>query len=79
LTTIKALAAVASVESVKRGELVEITAFPRKNTLLIEEVSALAVREKWDVRELRAESGRLDEVFRSITTHDAARSRASAA
>ncbi len=39
--------------------------------LLIEDVSALAVREKWNVKELYAEAGRLDEVFRSITTHDA--------
>jgi len=79
LAKIKSLAGVASVESARREGLFEITAFPRKNTLLVEEVSALAVREKWDVRELRAEAGRLDEVFRAITTHDAARSRANAA
>ena len=45
----------------------------------IEDISALAVREKWDVKELHAEAGRLDEVFRAITTHDAARTKASAA
>ncbi|MGZ5923015.1 MAG: ABC transporter ATP-binding protein, partial [Rhizomicrobium sp.] len=61
------------------GGLFQITAFPRNNNLLIEDVSALAVREKWDVRELHAEAGRLDEVFRAITTHDAARSRVSVA
>ena len=76
---IKALASVANVESVRHDGLFELTAFPRKSVLLIEEVSALAVREKWDVKELKAEAGRLDEVFRSITTHDAARSRANAA
>jgi ABC-2 type transport system ATP-binding protein len=79
LTKIKALAAVASVESRRRDGLFELTAFPRKNALLIEDVSALAVREKWDVKELKAEAGRLDEVFRAITTHDAARSRANVA
>ncbi len=79
LTKIKALPAVASVEGAGHDGLFVVTAFARKSALLIEDVSALAVREKWDVRELRAEAGRLDEVFRSITTHDAARSRASAA
>lgn len=70
----------ASVEAEKRSDgLFEITAFPRKNALLIEDVSALAVRQKWDVRELHADAGRLDEVFRAITTSDAARTRASAA
>jgi ABC-2 type transport system ATP-binding protein len=59
--------------------MVQITAFARKNALPIEDISALAVREKWDVKELHAEAGRLDEVFRAITTHDAARARAPAA
>ena len=58
--------------------LVELTAFPKSGALLIEDVSALAVAEKWDVKELYAEAGRLDEVFRAITTHDAARARESA-
>jgi ABC-2 type transport system ATP-binding protein len=35
--------------------------------------------EKWDVKELYAEAGRLDDVFRAITTHDAARARESRA
>ena len=77
---LKSLSSLASVEGERRdGGLFQITAFPRNNTLLIEDVSALAVREKWDVRELHAEAGRLDEVFRAITTHDAARSRVSVA
>jgi ABC-2 type transport system ATP-binding protein len=76
---LKSLSNLASVEGEKRdGGLFQITAFPRKNALLIEDVSGLAVREKWDVRELHAEAGRLDEVFRAITTHDAARSKAAA-
>jgi ABC-2 type transport system ATP-binding protein len=77
---LRTLAKVASVESARRdGGLMEITAFSRKNVLLIEDVSTLAMRERWDVRELHADAGRLDEVFRAITTSDAARLRASAA
>lgn len=73
---LKTLGAVASVEQAGRTNgTVELTAFPKSGALLIEDVSALAVREKWDVKELYAEAGRLDEVFRAITTHDAARAR----
>ena len=79
LAKIKALAGVASVEGAARDTLFEVTAFPRNHALLVEDVSALAVREKWDVKGLKAEAGRLDEVFRAITTHDTARTRASAA
>lgn len=75
-TRLKALNGVAAVEQVERqGGLVEMTAFPKSGALLIEDVSAIAAAEKWDVRELYAEAGRLDEVFRALTTHDAARAR----
>jgi ABC-2 type transport system ATP-binding protein len=70
---LKGLASVSSVEASASGDMAEITAFPRNGALPIEDVSALAVREKWDVKELDAEAGRLDEVFRAITTHDATR------
>lgn len=77
---LKALATVSGVDVETGGDgTVRFTAFPRNGALAIEDVSALAVAEKWDVRELRAEAGRLDEVFRAITTHDAARPKASAA
>jgi ABC-2 type transport system ATP-binding protein len=77
---LKSLANLASVESARQeGGLIVITAFSRKNVLLIEDVSAMAVRERWDVCELHADGGRLDEVFRAITTSDAARVRASVA
>jgi ABC-2 type transport system ATP-binding protein len=67
---------VASVEEVRRSDgMIEVTAFPKSGALLIEAVSSLAVAEKWDVKELYAEAGRLDEVFRAITTHDAKRAR----
>jgi ABC-2 type transport system ATP-binding protein len=73
---LSALNGVASVERAERSDgAVELTAFPKSGALLIENVSALAVAEKWDVKELYAEAGRLDEVFRAITTHDAKRAR----
>lgn len=80
MARLKALPNAASVEgqSLNAG-LCQITAFPRKNALLIEDVSALAVHEQWDVHELHSDAGRLDEVFRAITTPDSARSRARAA
>jgi len=73
---LKALAAVAEVER-KPGDggTAALTAYPKGGALLIEEVSALAAAEKWDVKELYAEAGRLDEVFRAITTKDTARAR----
>ncbi|HEY4114696.1 MAG TPA: ABC transporter ATP-binding protein [Rhizomicrobium sp.] len=77
---LKAMPDVATVEQGKPEDgAVSITAFPKSGALLIETVSATAVAEHWDVKELYAEPGRLDEVFRSITTHDAARARESRA
>lgn len=72
---LKTLATVASVEQTGTDGLTELTAFPKGGALLVEDVSRLALAEKWDVKELYAEPGRLDEVFRAITTHDAARAR----
>jgi ABC-2 type transport system ATP-binding protein len=73
---ISTLHGVATMEEIPRADgLAELTAFPKSGVLLIEDISALAVAEKWDLKELYAEAGRLDEVFRSVTTHDAARAR----
>lgn len=77
---LKALSSVASIEQASpANSMIEITAFPKSGALLIEDVSRLAASEKWDVKELYAEPGRLDDVFRAITTHDAARARESRA
>jgi len=74
---LKALPAVAGVERNTRSDgTVQLTAFPKSGALLIEAVSALAMRENWKVKEMYAEAGRLDEVFRAITTNDAERARA---
>lgn len=66
-----ALAGVASKEEQEGQGEVKLTLFPReKNALLIEEVSSLLAKTNWDVRALYAEAGRLDQVFRSLTTAD---------
>jgi ABC-2 type transport system ATP-binding protein len=73
---LKMLPAVAQIERKPLGDSVRLTAFPKGGALLIEAVSALASRENWRVQELYAEPGRLDEVFRAVTTSDAARAKA---
>ena len=76
---LKAVANIATIEQTTSDGLAELTAFPKGGALLIEDVSRIAASEHWNVKELYAEPGRLDEVFRAITTHDAARARASRA
>ncbi|MGA7676629.1 MAG: ABC transporter ATP-binding protein [Rhizomicrobium sp.] len=77
---LKALSSVAGVDKNARPDgTVLLTAFPKSGALLIEAVSALAMSEKWSVKEMYAEPGRLDEVFRAITTDDALRAKAAKA
>jgi len=79
IAKIKALPMVASIEQTQPADgLVRITAFPKSGALLVEDVSALVKSGNWDVRELYAEAGRLDEVFRAITTLDTQRAKAAA-
>ncbi|HXJ01571.1 MAG TPA: ABC transporter ATP-binding protein [Micropepsaceae bacterium] len=67
---------IASVEGTSRPDgLVTLTAFPRGTALIIESVSSLAQAHHWDVKELYAEAGRLDDVFRALTTGDTERAR----
>jgi ABC-2 type transport system ATP-binding protein len=79
VSRLETMPGVADVEQRTSDDLATVTAFPKGNALLIEEISAMAARENWDVKELYAEAGRLDEVFRAITTHDATRARESRA
>lgn len=44
-----------------------LTAFPAKGKLPLAAINALAEQHKWELAELHLESGRLDEVFRTIT------------
>jgi ABC-2 type transport system ATP-binding protein len=76
---LKSIPAVAEVQQAVSNGDASVTAFAKEGALLIEDVSAMAAREHWDVKELYAEAGRLDEVFRAITTHDATRARESRA
>jgi ABC-2 type transport system ATP-binding protein len=68
---LRTLAAVAGIEKIERGGDVGLTVFSRNGAFLIEEIGMLAAREHWSLKELYAEPGRLDEVFRAITSHDA--------
>ena len=47
------------------------TVFPFEGALLIDKVTQQASSAGWDVKALYAEEGRLDEVFRTLTTSDA--------
>lgn len=76
MARLKALPGVAQIERTLMGDAARLTAFPKSGALLIEAVSALASRENWRVQELYAEPGRLDEVFRAVTTSDSARAKA---
>ena len=49
-----------------------VTAFPKRGATLLTVISELAAARRWPIEDLRLEAGRLDEVFRSITTQDAA-------
>jgi ABC-2 type transport system ATP-binding protein len=74
------LRALPAVQGIERNPPVDgsarLTAFPKSGALLIEEIGAMALREKWTVKEMVAEAGRLDEVFRAITTRDTERAKA---
>jgi ABC-2 type transport system ATP-binding protein len=73
---LKAVPIITQVERKALNGDIQLTTFPKSGALLIETVSALAAREGWKLKELYAEPGRLDEVFRAITTTDAARAKA---
>ncbi|HTD73015.1 MAG TPA: ABC transporter ATP-binding protein [Steroidobacteraceae bacterium] len=65
---ISLLPEVAAVESNARE--LRLTAIPKPGANVLSAVSAIIVKNKWDVPELHLESGRLDEVFRSLTDPD---------
>jgi ABC-2 type transport system ATP-binding protein len=62
---INALSEVASTELDEKNQ--RLTAFPAPGKLPLAAINALAEKERWPLAELHLESGRLDEVFRSIT------------
>jgi ABC-2 type transport system ATP-binding protein len=62
------LPAVAAVEAVKDGEGEGLLIFPRGGEDIVADVADLARAHRWQVALLRVEHGRLDDVFREITT-----------
>jgi ABC-2 type transport system ATP-binding protein len=62
---IASLAEVTAVETNERD--LRLTAVPRPGSNALPPVSALIAKYNWEVPELHLESGRLDEVFRSLT------------
>jgi gliding motility-associated transport system ATP-binding protein len=62
---IAGLAEVGEVETEERE--LKLTAVPRAGKNVLPAVSALITKYDWDVPELHLESGRLDEVFRTLT------------
>jgi ABC-2 type transport system ATP-binding protein len=68
----QARAAVAALPSVAQVEVSErdarLTALPRAGVSILPALSELAARTGLKLKELHLESGRLDEVFRTITS-----------
>jgi ABC-2 type transport system ATP-binding protein len=64
-------AAIEALPEVERAEIDpssgRLTAFPAKGKLPLRPIGALVEQNRWDLAELHLESGRLDEVFRTIT------------
>ena len=69
LEALEALPPAASVEvSLSSESRTELRVFPHPGRSLIEEVGALARERAWRLAEMHGERGRLDEVFRDITS-----------
>jgi ABC-2 type transport system ATP-binding protein len=63
---IEALPEVATVEVDDSGS--QLTAFPHADKVLFPVITELARQQSWAIKDMRVETGRLDEVFRTITT-----------
>lgn len=63
---------IAGIDEVESVEVIEkesrITAFPKRGRTALPSLTSLIQAQRWDVKEIHLESGRLDEVFRAITT-----------
>ncbi len=63
-----AIGALPDVASTSIGDDGRLTAFPKEGASLLATVTRLATENDWQMDELALESGRLDEVFRTITS-----------
>ena len=69
----KILASIAaSYEMQKRGNICDFTLFPKPHTPLMPAIEDALKKGKWKARALALESGRLDDVFRTLTRIDGA-------
>jgi ABC-2 type transport system ATP-binding protein len=67
------LRALKDVDHVETDETARtVTAFPRGNAIILTAIGDLAGAKHWPLEQLHLESGRMDEVFRSITEKEAA-------
>jgi ABC-2 type transport system ATP-binding protein len=71
-TELLRLPAVAAVEEVEDGAGAGLLIFPRGSEDIVADVADLARAHRWQVTLLRVEQGRLDDLFREITTAPAA-------
>ncbi len=68
-----ALGTVPGVEHVEiEADNRRATAFPQADAMILTAIGDLAAEQSWPLEQLQLESGRLDEVFRSITAPEAA-------
>ncbi len=67
---IRAVPSVDHVEIANDGR--SLTAFPDDNEMILTQIGDLAGAKNWPLEQLQLESGRLDEVFRTITSAEAA-------
>jgi ABC-2 type transport system ATP-binding protein len=59
---------IANVERVEVQENGVLRVFPKKQMQIANDISQLAAQQKWNVHEFAIDRGRLDDVFRSLTT-----------
>lgn len=62
-----AIEALPEVESIEVDGAGKLTAFPRPGKLPLAAINGVAEAHRWELEELHLESGRLDEVFRTVT------------
>jgi len=67
---VKSLQGIANIESVEQLEERKYMLFPRGGQMLLPEVVRWLDKQKWQVESLHLEKGRLEDVFRQVTTHE---------
>lgn len=68
---LESLAEIEGVASVEKDRMTgNITLFPVSDTQILQSVTDAIRDNQWPVTQLHVEAGRLDDVFRSITSHD---------